>query len=490
MPNNKDRLPDPGPISLNGIANAFYLYKPYSDFNAVDFQNYYGDLIKYYNPSEATNSTNIPSLSDYRIQISNFKGKAYGLPIPLTIDSVEQSSVNLYDRANQYAVSTYKLPLNAPGVPFWITLTITQNGGIIIPTKPTTTSTLNGNIATTLARSVPSINYTLIGGGGGGGGNDSYAGTPGDGGRRISGLLSVPDKAFIETYIGGGGVGGRTGSRAGGGAGGSGSLGGYRGGAGGPAGQHGGSGSGGGGGGATVMRVNTAVIAVAGGGGGGGGGGDRGPGGPANQANIGGTNGGTGGDAGGGKYDDGGGGGGGGGGYNGGAGGPARSGPIYRGAQQQGDRGGLTGSSGSNLIPTGGSELSRGVNGGGNYVAGGGGTATITANIEKATAGGPALVVGVSSDGTKYFNSTSTIEIINNGTIRGESAWENAGTGVYVTSCSARLVNNGTIAGGTVRGYGRWTPLPVPGPIGYSIDGYVNIINKPTGGSIQGPVKN
>ena len=225
-----------------------------------------------------------------------------------------------------------------------------------------------------------SVTMHLWGGGGGPGGMDSQ-GSIADGaaGHYVTvSNLSVSSYAGIKLIgvaVGGGAESGGSGQETDGGRNGK-SLTGYSGGQGGKSGRVGSSGSGGGGGGATTVTLfesgqaaDTIKLAIAGGGGGGGGTGYSSRGGIGINTNSAtGNTPGTLGENGAGHSGDGGGGGAGGGGADGGKGGSGAT----------GDAGGFGGHSGSNLVPTGGSED----NGSGND-PGGTGSAYYTAGTAK-----------------------------------------------------------------------------------------------------------
>jgi hypothetical protein len=484
MPNNNNPLPSSGPITLENVADAFYLYKPYTDMNKVDITDYYGDKIKYYYPAARDGSTNIPPASSGKIKLSDFRGKRYGLPVPITINSAV-TAFNLFDAANSYTIATYGLAIDTPDVPFFITLT--NNSSIIVPGKPSTQyqqsfSAVSTTQSFTVTTGITSLDIVAIGGGGGGGGDDGEGGANGDPGAKITYTQPSTVGDVFTISIGAGGKHGGGGGRASGGTGGKNTFG-YNGGHGGPAGAHGGSGAGGGGGAATVIQRNGDVVAVAGGGGGGGGGGYRSPGGPAatpstyTRSIVGGN----GGDAGGGKYDDGGGGGAGGGGASGGAGGGARAMDPIRGGSQEGDRGGRTGTTGFSTSINGGT-FSKGTNGG---THGGGdgsnGSVVLTYRIPSLVTSGPALVVGASSDGTRSFNSKSYISIINNGTITGDPVYTTGGDAIYLRK-QASIQNIGSINGGLT--------TSLPGTYGNAVNGYSYITNPPLGGTVIGSLAN
>ena len=202
------------------------------------------------------------------------------------------------------------------------------------------------------------VTMHLWGGGGGPGGMDSQ-GSIADGaaGHYVTvSNLSISSYAgvkLIGVAVGGGAESGGSGQETDGGRNGK-SLTGYSGGQGGKSGRVGSSGSGGGGGGATTVTLfesgqaaDTIKLAIAGGGGGGGGTGFSSRGGIGINSNSAtGNTPGTLGENGAGHSGDGGGGGAGGGGADGGKGGSGAT----------GDAGGFGGHSGSNLVPTGGSE--------------------------------------------------------------------------------------------------------------------------------------
>ena len=205
---------------------------------------------------------------------------------------------------------------------------------------------------------VASLTLHIWGGAGGSGGEDATGpGADAAAGHFVSktdlDMTAYDGVKSIAVAVGGGGASGTSGQAAEGGKNGQ-SLTGYSGGIGGTSGSVGASGSGGGGGGATTITlyesgqlINNIELAIAGGGAGSGGGGASSRGGAGIN-----TNSATGnspdslGENGAGHEGDGGGGGAGGGGANGGKGGSG----AY------GDAGGNSGYSGSNLVPSGGSE--------------------------------------------------------------------------------------------------------------------------------------
>ena len=237
MPNNLGPLQSSGPISLADVANAFYLFKPYTDLTTARLYDYTGDKIKYYYPSTRDGSTNIPDASANRIELSDFYGKRYGLPIPLTVTGTVYN-YNVYDNAEAYAVSRYGLSLTDPNIPFFITLTnngsIQANGTLInaatynyypalnigassngahsIGRLTSVAVTNNGTIigaannnggpkggslgaSVAVPYGVSTINYTIQGGGGGGGGGteklNGGGGAGGGGGGSASGSFAV-----------------------------------------------------------------------------------------------------------------------------------------------------------------------------------------------------------------------------------------------------------------------------------------------------------
>ena len=198
----------------------------------------------------------------------------------------------------------------------------------------------------------------LWGGAGGSGGSDSAGeGADGAAGQHVTAtdidMTSFAGTKFLGVAVGGGGEAGGSGNDTPGGKNGQ-SLTGYSGGIGGESGDVGSSGSGGGGGGATIVTMvelgqgaDNIVLAIAGGGGGGGGTGEASRGGRGLNSNTATSNTpGTLGEDGAGHTGNGGGGGAGGGGKDGGTGGSGAT----------GDAGGFGGKSGSNTVPSGGSE--------------------------------------------------------------------------------------------------------------------------------------
>lgn len=202
----------------------------------------------------------------------------------------------------------------------------------------------------TIPAGTTSVDIYLWGGAGGAGGAD--AGGPGGNGAaghyvsKTSYSLSSNVGDVLEVAVGGGGAGGQGGGNAQGGNNGKGKTQ-FSGGNGGRSGPRGSSGAGGGGGGATTLFVNGSAVATAGGGGGGAGAGIASNGGGGVNTNSATSNTpATLGEEGKTHTGDGGGGGAGGGGNAGGKSGNGGS----------GDNGGTGGFSGSNLVPSGGTE--------------------------------------------------------------------------------------------------------------------------------------
>ena len=226
---------------------------------------------------------------------------------------------------------------------------------------PIITKTFNYTGQLQLADLPPGANTLTLhiwGGAGGSGGPDSAGdGADGAAGHYVTvtdlDISSYAGVKSIAVAVGGGGKSGELSGSANGGANGQ-SLTGYSGGVGGDSGPINVSGSGGGGGGATTVTlfesgqaVDTIKLAIAGGGGGGGGTGGSSRGGAGINTNSAtGNTPGTLGENGAGHSGDGGGGGAGGGGTDGGTGGSGAT----------GDAGGFGGKSGSNTVPSGGSE--------------------------------------------------------------------------------------------------------------------------------------
>ncbi len=278
----------------------------------------------------------------------------------------------------------------------------------------------------------------IWGGGGGSGGEDATGpGADGAAGHFVSktdlDITAYDGVKSICVAVGGGGQGGTSGQEAEGGKNGQ-SLTGYSGGVGGSSGTVGASGSGGGGGGATTVTlfesgqsVNNIELAIAGGGAGSGGGGTYSRGGAGIN-----TNSATGnspdslGENGAGHTGDGGGGGAGGGGADGGKGGSG----AY------GDAGGNSGYSGSNLVPSSGSE-----DNGSGKVPGGTGNAYYSSGI---ASGGSTSGAGGNGKAVLIFN------IPAEGKYKVSGAWKNM-TAIYtkVSGTWKRLLGGYTKVSGT-----------------------------------------
>jgi hypothetical protein len=215
MPNSNNALPASGRLSLQDIADAFYLYKAYADGNPVAIDDYYGDLIRYYSPTTPA----IPTSITKRINVDVFHGKRYGLPIPLTINSPVYN-YNVFDQAETYAQNTYGLKLNTPGVPFFITVTNNSSVGSTAITAPgVNTNTANyttpGSHTWTVPAGVTAVNIIVVGGGGGGGGGSTdsqYPGGGGGGGGQVysANNISVTPGSGISIVVGAGGALGAT----------------------------------------------------------------------------------------------------------------------------------------------------------------------------------------------------------------------------------------------------------------------------------------
>jgi hypothetical protein len=203
MPNNINALPSTGALSLQAIANAFYLYRSYSEGLSAAIDSYYGDLIRYYSPT----TPGIPTSITKRINFDPFHGKRYALPVPLTASG---NNYNVYDNADAYTRKTYGLRVNTPGIPFSITIT---NNSVLNSTTvkaPTiSTNTVNFTTAGTYTWTVPTdvtlTNIIVTGGGGGGG----YNGGGGGGGSQVvaTSAVVVPG-SNIPIVVGTGGKGG------------------------------------------------------------------------------------------------------------------------------------------------------------------------------------------------------------------------------------------------------------------------------------------
>lgn len=254
MSNNINTLPSSGPISIQNIADAFYLYRAYTDGNIAAIDTYYGDLIKFGTPGPtdrlyySPTTPNVPISITKRINMDSFHGKRMVIPINLTISS-PVNNYNLYDQANTLCLAAFGVPLYTAGLPFVITLTnnssigstslsiaalvvgkssdntrsinsvtdvfINNNGSIIGKTDTTPRASYSGNGAFSVNGGSTSINYTLRGGGGGGGGGgaaDGHAaysavGSPGGWGGYVSGSFSASCNNHISFNAGGGGTG-------------------------------------------------------------------------------------------------------------------------------------------------------------------------------------------------------------------------------------------------------------------------------------------
>jgi hypothetical protein len=256
------------------------------------------------------------------------------------------------------------------------------------------------------------ITMHLWGGGGGPGGMDSQGSIAGGAAGHYVTVTDLDVSAYagnklIGVAVGGGAEAGGSGGETDGGRNGK-SLTGYSGGQGGSSGPIGSSGSGGGGGGATTVTLfengqaaDTIKLAIAGGGGGGGGTGYSSRGGVGINSNSATSNTpGTLGENGAGHSGDGGGGGAGGGGADGGKGGSGAT----------GDAGGFGGNSGSNLVPSGGSE-----NNGSGIDPAGTGSAHYSSGIAK---GGSGSAAGGAGRAVLIFNVPSDSKVKVSGTYK------------------------------------------------------------------------
>ena len=291
------------------------------------------------------------------------------------------------------------------------------------------------------------VTMHLWGGGGGPGGMDSQ-GSIADGaaGHYVTktdlDISAYAGVKLIGVAVGGGAESGGSGQETDGGRNGK-SLTGYSGGQGGQSGRVGSSGSGGGGGGATTVTLfesgqaaDTIKLAIAGGGGGGGGTGAASRGGIGINSNSAtGNTPGTLGENGAGHSGDGGGGGAGGGGADGGKGGSGAT----------GDAGGFGGHSGSNLIPSGGSE-----DNGAGLDPGGTGSAYYTAGTAK---GGRVGQAGGAGKAVLIFNVPSDSNVKVGGEWKSLSAikykvsgvWQHINTAYYKVSGVWKVVFNSDI---------------------------------------------
>ena len=271
----------PANISLQNIADAFYLYNNYTDINTVEIHDYYGDKIVYYYSIDPAHQYPLP-VTGQQIKISDFYGRGYGIFIPLTVTG-NVTDYNIFTNASTYAQTVCGVSITTPNIPFRIQLInngtisastystialqagtgynkyssigIINNGAIIGGANNTggpKNFNLNGNF--TVPGGVNIINYTIQGGGGGGGGGtekgNGGGGGGGGGGGSASGKFNVQAGGIVTGSAGGGGGGGLGAS-----------LGNDR--------PNGGDGSGGGG---SSISYNGVAVAIVGGGGGGKGG--------------------------------------------------------------------------------------------------------------------------------------------------------------------------------------------------------------------------
>jgi hypothetical protein len=255
MPNNIGPLPLSGVITLQDIADVFYLYLPYTDLNEVNITDYYGDKIAHYYPFYPP----IPTTGN-PIKVSDFYGKQYLLPITINLSAVptpiydystatvtlSTHSLDVYAIANGIASdpSSYNIPLNTPDIPFYI---IINNNTFVVSDTPTaaavkisgnfnnmSTIVLNNSGAIIGAASVgggPKVSYNTFsayrgvydvswrlcaGGGGGGSGQEvgnGGAGGGGGGGGLSHGYNGVKPGDTLTATVGGGGQGGQTSGR-------------------------------------------------------------------------------------------------------------------------------------------------------------------------------------------------------------------------------------------------------------------------------------
>ena len=326
---NLDTLPlPPTDISLQNIADAFYLYNNYTDINLVDIKDYYGDKIVYYYSTDPAHSYPLPTTGQ-TIHVSDFYGRGYGVFIPLTVTGTI-NGYNVFDNASTYAQTVCGLNITRGKIPFHVQLTnngtIAADDATVEAAKPalvvgtstnglstfsnyTSVSIINngvirgatalggarqavfgpGGYSWTVPYGVTSV-YARVGGGGGGGcsgqeqGN-GQGGGGGGGGVYSTGTINVTPGQVLSISVGGGGNGGSggRGQNVGGGSGGSSSVGDIVAGGGGGAGTGGGGGGGGntasGGSGGAGQTGGGDHASGSGGGGGGGGGGYGGNGG-------------------------------------------------------------------------------------------------------------------------------------------------------------------------------------------------------------------
>ena len=299
-----------------------------------------------------------------------------------------------------------------------------------------------------------SLDMYLWGGAGGAGGADSGgAGGSGSAGMHVKKTTYTIATSLVGTTVqvgvGGGGAGGSSGTSAAGGANGKGKTG-FSGGNGGTSGPRGNSGAGGGGGGATTVFIDGSAVATAGGGGGGAGAGSGSNGTAGINSNSATTNSpATRGEEGVDHSGDGGGSGAGGGGA---AGGKSGNGGTN-------DNGGTGGFSGSNLVPSSGSEsLGSGVTPGGtseaNYQAGVavGGAAT-------GGSGANGLAVVVFNIGVQgYYKVSGDWKALNSMYAKVSGVWKQITAGyVKVSGTWKAMFNNGFNFVSTASGFGDAT---------------------------------
>ena len=261
MPNRIGPLPLSGIITLQDIADVFYLYKPYTDLSEVNIADYYGDKIKHYYPFYPP----IPT-SGQPLKTSNFYGKQYLLPITINLSAVptpiynystatvtlSTTSLDVFAIANSIASnpSSYNLPLTTLNIPFYIvvnnntyvhssntavpavtisgnfnnitSIVINNSGAFIGATSygggPKSITHGPGSNSTFSAyQGVYGVSWTIQAGGGGGGTaeevNSGGAGGGGGGGGTSSGYNSVQIGDTFTADIGAGGQGGRTSGR-------------------------------------------------------------------------------------------------------------------------------------------------------------------------------------------------------------------------------------------------------------------------------------
>jgi hypothetical protein len=230
MPNTLNALPQTGPLSLEAIADTFYLYAAYADGNPVALSAYYGDFTKQYNPPsgpqvsfQTTTSPSTPPIPvsiTKRINFDPFHGKRFGFPVPLSINS-PTNNYNVYDNANVYTLANYGLAVNTPGMPFNITVTNNSSIGSVKYTAPSTSPTTKsfttpGTYTWTVPAGVTSINIVVVGAGGGGGFSSGFpffkkSGGGGGGGVKTLNDFGVTVGSIITITVGRGGVTGTNG---------------------------------------------------------------------------------------------------------------------------------------------------------------------------------------------------------------------------------------------------------------------------------------